>query len=333
MQLKHSQTLDHSVQSLWFDKQGRDVTDQIALLPAGISQTSSFPIQRIILPLQTRQRLVGSLLLETSFEGPFLSSLEAPTIIVLARQLAIAIENAQLVLQLREREARRAELLQRATNAQEAERKRVARELHDETGQALTALAVGLRGMSKLVKRDPHVASEQIHQLEVISTTALEELRHLISDLRPSHLDDLGLVAAIRWYTEQVARRSSLKVTFNTNGTACRLLPELETTLFRITQESLTYAMKHAGAEYAHITLDYGPHSVELCIADDGHGFDTSTVLRPGARRAWGLIGIQERAELAGGSVHIESSPGHGTTIIVSIPISESAAEERAATP
>ncbi len=307
--------------SSWFDKEERDVTDEVALPPAGVKQATSIPIQRIILPLQTRQRVVGSLLLETSPEGPYLSSLEAPTIIVLARQLAIAVENAQLVLQLRERDTRRAELFQRATAAQEAERKRVARELHDETGQALTALAVGLRGMAKLVQRDPERASEQFQQLQTITSSALEELRHLISDLRPSHLDDLGLVAALRWYVEQVSQRTDLKITFRTTGSAYRLPPELETTLFRIAQESLNNIVKHSGASHASLALDYDPYRVQLRVEDDGHGFDTGAVLRPGAGRAWGLIGIQERVELAGGHVSISSAPGKGTMIVASIPM------------
>lgn len=308
------------VYSQWFDKEGRDVTSQIVLLPTDGVQSPNIPLSRVILPLKTRQRIVGSLLIETAGDGPYLSSLEAQTIIVLARQLAIAVENAQLVLQLRERDSRRAELLQRATAAQEAERKRVARELHDVTGQALTALAIGLKGMTKLVARNPEKAASQFEQLQSISTDALEELRHLISDLRPSHLDDLGLVAALRWYVEQVSQRSDVIVSFSPSGEAYRLPPEMETTLFRIAQEALNNVIKHAAARHAHLSLDYQSDCLNLRIEDDGRGFEASAVLRPGAGRAWGLIGIQERVALAGGKVVIHSEPSHGTTILVSVP-------------
>ncbi len=304
---------------LWYDENDQEVSDRITAEPPGILDTKRLLIRRVVLPLETNQRITGKLLLETAPGGPYLSSLEAPTIIALGRQLAIAIENARLVLQIRQREARRGELLQRTTAAQEAERKRIARELHDETGQALTALALGLRGMSKLMNRHPDKAAQQIDQLQSISTQALEELRHLISDLRPSHLDDLGLVAALRWYAEQVDQRSTTHIDFETRGEAFRLPPETETTLFRIAQESLGNVIKHANARNAHCLLSFEPGSVQLVIRDDGSGFESSEVFKPGAGRAWGLIGIQERAGLTGGELQIDSSPGQGTTISVRI--------------
>jgi signal transduction histidine kinase len=173
--------------------------------------------------------------------------------------------------------------------------------------------------MSKLMDRHPDKAAKQIDQLQSISTQALEELRHLISDLRPSHLDDLGLVAALRWYAEQVDQRSTTHIDFETRGEAFRLPPETETTLFRIAQESLGNVIKHANARNAHCLLSFEPGSVQLVIRDDGSGFESSEVFRPGAGRAWGLIGIQERAGLTGGELQIDSSPGQGTTISVRI--------------
>lgn len=308
--------------SYWVDKNGADVSMKVKEQVAANMQTPPLALRRVVLPLQTQSHMVGSLLLETAPGGPYLSSHEAPTIIALARQLAIAIENAGLLLELRQREVLHTELLQRATSAQEAERKRIARELHDDTGQALTALALGLRGASKLAQQRSGQVAEQIQQLEEISTRALDELRHMISDLRPSHLDDLGLVAALRWYVEQLKQRSDVNFSFHTSGEICRLQPEAETTLFRIAQEGLGNVVKHARATHAELLLAYQKSCVCLRISDDGHGFDKAAVLEPGAGRAWGLIGIQERATLAGGKLEIATGPGMGTRIAVCVPVS-----------
>jgi signal transduction histidine kinase len=304
----------------WVDQAGQDVSTVVKSQITTNDPPQPIALRRLVLPLRTQQHLVGSLLLETAPGGPYLSSFEAPTIIALARQLAIAIENADLVFQLRQRELIQAELLQRATVAQEAERKRIARELHDDTGQALTALALGLRGVSKLAEHDAAAFTPQIEQLQSISTDALDELRHLISDLRPSHLDDLGLVPALRWYTEQVNERGQTKFTFAVEGDAYRLPPETETTLFRIAQEGFGNVLKHAGASCAELRLRYRQTCICLQVSDDGSGFDAPAVLEPGSGQAWGLIGIQERATLAGGHMEIDSTPGEGTTLRVCIP-------------
>lgn len=306
----------------WYDKDNQDVSSQLSARPIVVhpDQPNGLSIRRAVLPLVAQDRTVGTVLLETAPEGPYLTVLEVPTLVALVRQLAVAIENARLVLQLRQREARRAELLQRATKAQEAERKRIARELHDDTGQALTALALGLRGISRLIERKPEVAAEQVRQLQTISQQSLDELRHLISDLRPSHLDDLGLVAALRWYAEQVQNRGTLEVRLQVEGEPYSLSPEMETTLFRIAQESVGNIVKHAEATEAVIDLRYDSGLVTLCIVDNGHGFNPVEVLKPGAGLAWGLIGIQERVTLAGGTVDITSDPVHGTRIEVQVP-------------
>jgi signal transduction histidine kinase len=313
----------------WVDRDGRDVSRKVNDQLTTIHSQTPLAIRRVVLPLQSQDSVVGSLLLETALDGPFLSSLEAPAIVALARQLGIAIENADLVLELRQREALHIELLQRATSAQEAERKRIARELHDDTGQALTALAMGLRGVSKLVEKQPEQVGPQIAELQSISTGALEGLRHLISDLRPSHLDDLGLVAALRWYAEEVNHRSETEISFAVSGDPVRLSPETETTLFRIAQEGIGNIVKHANAKHGTLHLSFDEPCVCLNIADDGKGFDVARALEPGARRAWGLLGIQERAALAGGSLIIDSTPGKGSVIVVSVPIYQSNSEPK----
>jgi signal transduction histidine kinase len=316
----HLQESQHHY-TYWVDRDGRDVSGKVNNQLAMTHSATPLAIRRVVLPLQAQDSVVGSLLLETALDGPYLSSLEAPAIVALARQLGIAIENADLVLELRQREALHAELLQRATSAQEAERKRIARELHDDTGQALTALAMGLRGVSRLVEKHPEQVGPQIAELQSISTESLEGLRHLISDLRPSHLDDLGLVAALRWYVEEVKPRSETAISFEVSGDPVRLSPETETTFFRIAQEGIGNIIKHANARHGTLRLLFSDNCVCLTIADDGKGFDVPRVLEPGARRAWGLLGIQERATLAGGSLIIDSTPGKGARIVVSVPI------------
>ena len=170
------------------------------------------------------------------------------------------------------------------------------------------------------MEKAPEKAVEQFSQLQSISTTALDELRHLIADLRPSHLDVLGLVAALRWYSEQVTQRYSIPIEFKVIGEIVRLSPELETTLFRIAQEGLSNIVKHAGSQHVWLLLTFDPDSVHMKLRDDGRGFDLAKVLQPGAGRAWGLIGIQERVALAGGEMTIKTHPGGGTILAIRVP-------------
>ncbi len=217
--------------------------------------------------------------------------------------------------QLREagaREALRLEMMRRNVGAQEAERQRIARELHDETGQALTALGLGLRGIESAVASDPSRAVQNVRQLESLVTRSLNELQRLIADLRPSHLDDLGLPAALRWYASEVQTRSQLPVTVEINGEPRPLTGAVNTALFRMAQEALTNTIKHASARQARLRLNYGTESVTLTVEDDGVGFDT---LRRGKIGAWGLLGMEERATMLGGTVQIMSDLGRGTLI------------------
>jgi len=217
--------------------------------------------------------------------------------------------------QLREaevREALRLEMMRRNVGAQEAERQRIARELHDETGQALTALGLGLRGIESAMASDPSRAVQNVRQLETLVTRSLNELQRLIADLRPSHLDDLGLPAALRWYAGEVQTRSQLPVSVEISGEPRPLTGAVNTALFRMAQEALTNTVKHAGATHAKVRLNYGIESVTLTVEDNGVGFDT---LRRGKIGAWGLLGMEERATMLGGTVQIMSDSGRGTLI------------------
>jgi signal transduction histidine kinase len=222
---------------------------------------------------------------------------------------------------LAEKEAMRVRLLDQVITAQEDERKRIARELHDETSQALTSLMVGL----KVLEQRPDLAEgrEALANLRALSAKTLDAVHDLSVQLRPSVLDDLGLVPAIERLVADFGKTHGIPVAFETNlRGGPRLPPTVETTLYRIGQEALTNVARHAGARSASVILERRGSVVTLILEDDGHGFDVASRLA-GAddRRPLGIFGMRERATLLGGALTIESSPGTGTTIFVEIPL------------
>jgi signal transduction histidine kinase len=281
------------------------------------------PTVMISLPLTAQQRIIGSIVLVQSEvsekEVPFD---EFKLMMGIAQQLGLSMENARLYQEAQSREKVLGELLHQVVGAQEAERKRIARELHDATGQSLTAITLGLRGIGNMLAKKSPAVAKQIEELRSYGTNALSELRHIIADLRPSQLDDLGLVAALQWYVQEFEDRYPISVEFMTEGEPVRLLSEYETVLFRITQEALTNIAKHANATEAVIRLKTSPNRVDVSIQDDGRGFDPKQVLQDGTEQTgWGLVGIVERTLLLGGDYQIDSAPGQGSQIRVSIPI------------
>lgn len=282
------------------------------------------PTTLIALPLQSRQGVTGSLVLarpETARRPLPLEELQLMAGI--ARQLALSIENARLTWRAQRHEKLLADLLDQVVDAQEAERIRIARELHDATGQSLTAISLGLRGIGRLVEEQAPTVAAQLREVESYSTNALAELRRIIADLRPSQLDDLGLVAALRWYVQAYQQRRGVEAEFILQGEPARLPAETETVLFRITQEALTNVAKHAEATQVTVTLETEPTQVAVTIADNGRGFDPDDVLqneRPHTS-GWGLLGIRERTRLIGGVCTIHSTPGQGSRIRVTIPL------------
>ncbi|MFN8447747.1 MAG: sensor histidine kinase [Anaerolineae bacterium] len=226
-------------------------------------------------------------------------------------------ETARLLQEVQQRDAVRGELLQRITNAQEAERQRIARELHDETGQALTGLALGLRGLASQTTLSGDALAGRLRELEAMATSSMGELRHLINDLRPPQLDDMGLAAALRWLVDRFQNGDKSQFRLDVRGTPHPLPSEIETTLFRIAQEGLNNAIKHAQADQIWVTLDYRD-GVALTVSDDGKGFDPETAMNPSTRRtSWGLIGIEERTNLINAALTLQSAPGSGTTFTV----------------
>ncbi len=205
--------------------------------------------------------------------------------------------------------------------AQEEERKRIARELHDETSQSLTSVVVNLQVIEQQLADSTDELAGRLRLTKEIAQRTLDETRRLMFDLRPSVLDDLGLVPALRWFINQRVSPRGLKVDFQATGLDQRLSEDLETALFRICQEAMTNAVKHARAHRLAVTMTREPGQIVAVIQDDGHGFHPVQVVgKDDKDRGLGLFGMQERAVLVGGAVQIDSAPGRGTTVRVTVP-------------
>ena len=220
------------------------------------------------------------------------------------------------------RDALRQEFLHRIVETQEEERTRIARELHDELGQALTGLAIGLRGAQTSLNK-PDLLQAQLGQLEGMAVQGIGNMRHLINELRPAVLDDVGLSAALRQHVHNFIELTGVDATLTICQEHARLPGDVETILFRVSQEALTNVARHAKATHAWVELMCDDSWAILQIQDDGLGFDPASMLEvsDGRLRGWGLIGIQERLSLIGGDVQIRSEPGKGTTLRVRVPV------------
>lgn len=217
----------------------------------------------------------------------------------------------------------RTQLLHQTVKAQETERQRIAAELHDEIGQTLTALGMGLRGLSETSLTNPQRASQQANQLEKLAGNGLEELQHLVTGLYPPQLDELGLVAALRWYATEIKERFGVQLNINYQGPHLVLRSEERAALYRIVQEAITNIVRHADTKQADLRIKFSENEIYLAIEDYGRGFDVKKALdgREADRRSWGLIGMMERATLIQGTCQIHSNLGKGTLIEVNVPI------------
>lgn len=261
---------------------------------------------QVVAPLRVRDRSLGVVVAvdrdgdDPRFDDEALQLLES-----YADRAAVAVD-------LSERVSRDA--LQRAVEAQELERRRLARELHDETGQALTSILLGLSSAEKARTLDE--ARKATQDLRHLVVATLQDVRRLAVELRPSALDDFGLVPALRRLGQGVREGSGLDVQVEAMLGPGRLPPEIETAVYRIAQEALTNAVKHAAARHVSLVVARKDDSVTLLVEDDGRGFDLGEG-GPGL----GLVGMRERVELLGGTLGVESSSASGTTIRLHLPI------------
>lgn len=232
-------------------------------------------------------------------------------------------EREALLAELMDKEQIRQQLLNKVISAQEEERKRISRELHDETGQSLTSLIIGLKLLSQ--QNELEQAREMAEDLRKVAYLTLEDVHRLAVELRPTVLDDMGLVAALeRYVTEYRHQQDSVVVDLEVHNQGMERLPsEVETNLYRIVQEALTNIAKYAKARNVSIVLEIRPKSVNLIIEDDGVGFDVEQVSSESnqGRQNLGLAGMYERSALLGGTLEIESEPGRGTSLYVRLPL------------
>jgi len=236
-------------------------------------------------------------------------------------RLAVAFND--MVANLQKASDARSELLKKLIQAQEEERRRIARELHDQTSQALTSLALGLRTLASC--RDLEEVEARVKELRPLVARTLEEIHDLSLALRPSVLDDMGLEAALRRIAADCAAKCHLEVDFQTVGMkAVRLPAEVETTIYRVVQEALTNIVKHARATEVSIILERSGSHLTVIVEDNGIGFDLEAVWsQPLTEKGLGLQGMQERVNLIGGQLTIETAPGRGTTLYVHIELGE----------
>ncbi len=271
-----------------------------------------------LVPLTAEGRLIGTLRLDRDRPGG-LESEEMETAREVADQLAIGIRHAQLFQQVRRGRRRLAELSTRLFTTQEAERRHLARELHDEIGQALTALKLNLQAIAV---GDSAIRAALVQEGSQTVDQLIAQVRNLSLDLRPSMLDDFGLVSALRWFADRVALRSKLDVKFFEDLGLDRLPATIETACFRIVQEALTNVTRYAFAKHAWVQLSRHHNELTMVVQDDGVGFDVSLVKERAARgTGLGLLGMRERAALLGGRIEITSTAGQGTEVRLILPL------------
>jgi signal transduction histidine kinase len=225
---------------------------------------------------------------------------------MLASRAAMAVDLAERVTR---------DAVRRVVDAQEQERARLARELHDETGQALTSILLGLKALDDSVETPEGRA--RVAELRELVVSTLRDVRGLAVELRPAALDDFGLVPALERLADTFRERAGVEVAIEAELGEARLDPSLETTLYRVVQEALTNVLKHADAEHVSISLVRKDGSISAVVEDDGCGFTPDAP----RREALGLVGMRERAGLLGGKMTIESAPGVGTTLVVEVPV------------
>lgn len=247
-------------------------------------------------------------------------------ILALTSGLLLAIGSAIYILRLeRQAELRYTELAHsrhelqelstRLVDAQETERRSISRELHDEVGQALGLLLLDAGRLSKQLASSDEKGQETVQRIKTLAERTLQEVRNMALLLRPSMLDDLGLVAAVEWYAREMSRRGETEVEVRSENVTEDLADEIKLCVYRVVQEALNNAQRHAHAKNVVVELAQAGGAIRVKIADDGSGFDAKRA------RGMGLLGMEERVKRLGGKITVESQPGTGTTIEAELPL------------
>lgn len=278
-------------------------------------------VGHVSIPLTTKARLVGQL--NIAFDHPRqISDNDIELLRTIGPQLAVTIENARLWDDIQNKELMLKKLLNNVVTAQEEERRRISRELHDEMGQNLTSLLIGLRVLEN--SEACGVKEDLIGGMAKTVSGMLSSIHDLTLELRPPMLDDLGLIPALTHYIMECPARLGLEVDYEVVGSSDRHLShEAEIMVYRIVQESLTNVARHSKATRASILLNKGGTSFTVIIEDNGLGFDVKEAkgkVQNQQPKRLGLFGMEERAALVGGTLTIETSPGAGTSVYIEIP-------------
>jgi len=282
------------------------VSQQIASLNGAELAKSNQDLLAKFASLQSRLK---SMLLAALTAGLLLSLLGSFYVLHLERQgheRYLALADSRLELE---------KLSARLLDIQEQERRSIARELHDEVGQALQALLVELGRLSKLAPADEQAMRERIASLKSLAENSVKTVRDIALLLRPSMLDDLGLIPALEWHAREVSRRGEMEVEVHSEIVSEQLPDETKICVYRLVQEALNNAAAHASAKNARVSVTQVPERLEVEIKDDGRGFDPQRV------RGMGLLGMEERVKRLGGKLKIESRAGHGTRIVAELPL------------
>ena len=293
-------------------------TQDTSCLPPDLIQTcQQLNLQTIVLaPISVKQKMLGTLIMLYT-EATELTPQQQQLISGICNQLGTALQNSQLWEELRYKEQLRAQLLNKVVSAQEEERRRISRELHDETGQALTSLLIQF----KITENCDDLEDIKTHLEDMRLRTAqtLQEIRRLAADLRPAALDDLGLISALEGYIYEFSRKTNTVVDFQPQQVGQDRLPhEVEILLYRVIQELLTNTARHANATRIEVALTYENGRIGVVVSDNGQGFDPAKVLNA-ENRSLGILGMRERVELLGGQFKLTSVPGKGTKIHVEL--------------
>ena len=272
-------------------------------------------------PIRVGGMLYGNLILNTCQPGRHFEQGEKDLFALLAEHASVAVENARLLQARREYESRLHQLSHGIIFAQEEERRRIARELHDDYGQAVTAIKLRLDMLNrKWGKVLPAGLQEEIAQIEQILSDTMREIRQLITDLRPTMLDDLGLIPTLRWRVGRFQEETGIATRLVLPKKWDRLSSQLETTIYRVVQEGLNNVARHSAATRAQVRLEKTNGVVSAWVEDNGVGFDVESAMEE-VKESVGLMGIEERVTLLGGKAEISSRIGKGTRIWVELPV------------
>ena len=278
-----------------------------AFVEAGLTSVATVPVG-------SGERIFGALSILSIDQAKAYSNREIALLTAIGRQAGIAIENAYLYENMRY-------YAHQITQAQENERRRIARELHDDTIQSLVALSRRLEALSASDGLLSPEAAGRVQELQTVTREMIERMRRFSQDLRPSILDDLGLLPTLDELTAELDREEGIHAELRVTGEERRLSSEMELTLFRIVQEALNNVRRHADANRVVIAVDISDSGVEIAVEDNGKGFvPPNSPDHPTAGGKLGLIGMHERARLLRGSLSVDSKPGRGTRVVISVP-------------